>query len=65
MIERHKFKTGQSVVFSPNRHEDSSARGFYTIVRPLPDDRGMPQYRIRADRDGHERLAREDQLAHL
>jgi hypothetical protein len=62
---QHKFKTGQSVVYSPNRFEDRSARGLYTIVRPLPDDGGMPQYRIRADTDGHERAVREDQLAHL
>jgi hypothetical protein len=62
---QHKFKTGQSVVYSPNRHEDRSARGLYTVVRPLPDDRGMPQYRIRADTDGRGRAVREDQLAHL
>jgi hypothetical protein len=63
MSEQHKFETGQSVRFSPNRHEDRSARGFYRIVRLLPDDGRMPQYRIKAEIDGRERVVREDQLA--
>jgi hypothetical protein len=62
MVERHKFKTGQSVVFSPNRHEDRSARGLYTIVHLLPEVQSTPQYRIKAKRDGHERVVRENQL---
>jgi hypothetical protein len=62
MVERHKFKTGQSVVFSPSRDEDRSSRGFYKIVRLLPDDGNKPQYRIKADTDGRERVVREDQL---
>jgi len=58
----HKFATGQNVRFSPHRHEDSSARGVYTIVRLLPEEGSTPQYRIKAKLDGRERVVREDQL---
>jgi hypothetical protein len=58
----HKYRTGQSVQFSPHRHEDGSARGVYTIVRLLPEEGTVPQYRIKAKTDGRERVVREDQL---
>ena len=59
----HKYMAGQNVRFSPNRYEDGSARGLYTVVRPLPEDGSTPQYRIKAKTDGRERVVREDQLA--
>jgi hypothetical protein len=59
----HKYATGQNVRFSPHRHEDASARGVYTIVRPLPQEGNTPQYRIKAKVDGRERVVREDQLS--
>jgi hypothetical protein len=59
----HKFATGQNVRFSPHRYEDGSSRGLYTIVRPLPEEGGTPQYRIKAKTDGRERVVREDQLS--
>ncbi|HEX3882887.1 MAG TPA: hypothetical protein VHW66_09535 [Stellaceae bacterium] len=58
----HKYAPGQSVRFSPHRHEDSSARGIYTVVTKLPEEGNVPQYRIRAKVDGRERVAREGQL---
>ncbi|HUC62383.1 MAG TPA: hypothetical protein VMF53_10540 [Alphaproteobacteria bacterium] len=58
----HKFAVGDNVTFSPNRYEDKSARGVYTIVRLLPAD-ATPQYRIKAATDGRERVVVEDQLA--
>ena len=63
---QHKYAMGQSVRFSPNRQEDSSARGLYTVVRLLPAEgstAGTPQYRVKAKTDGRERVVREDQLA--
>jgi hypothetical protein len=63
MMTAHKFATGQDVRYSPHRHEDSSARGVYTIVRLLPEEGNTPQYRIRAKIDGRERVALENQLA--
>jgi len=63
MALQHKYATGQNVRFSPSRFEDGSARGLYTVVRPLPEDGSTPQYRIKAKTDGRERVVREDQLA--
>jgi hypothetical protein len=62
-VAAHKFAAGQSVRFSPSRHEDMGARGVYTIVRTLPEEGNTPQYRIKAKVDGRERIVREDQLA--
>jgi hypothetical protein len=58
----HKYAPGQNVRFSPGRSEDISARGLYTIVRKLPEEGNVPQYRIKAKTDGRERIVREDQL---
>ena len=59
----HKYATGQSVRYSPHRHEDASGRGVYTIVRLLPEQDAIPQYRIKAKMDGRERVVLESQLA--
>lgn len=59
----HRFATGQNVRFSPDREQDSTARGAYTIVRLLPELGATPQYRVKAKVDGRERVVREDQLA--
>jgi hypothetical protein len=58
----HKYAAGQSVRFSPNRYEDGSSRGVYTIVTRLPEEGNVPQYRIKARTDGRERVVRENQL---
>lgn len=39
----HRFAAGQSVAFSPDREQDSTARGSYTVVRPLPPLGATPQ----------------------
>lgn len=61
-MAQHKYAVGQSVRFIPERFIDASARGIYTIVRPLPEAGGIFQYRVKANRDGQERVVREDQL---
>lgn len=61
-MAQHKYAVGQSVRFTPDRYVDASARGSYTIVKTLPDAGGIPQYRVKARIDGHERMVREDQL---
>jgi hypothetical protein len=58
----HRFTVGQAVHFSPDRRDDGSARGRYTIVRLLPEEGSTPQYRIKSKTDGHERVVRETQL---
>jgi len=59
----HKFRVGQTVEYVPDAGFDRLSRGRYTIVRLFPpDERNTPQYRIKNAMDGHERLARENQL---
>jgi len=57
-----KFAIGQTVRFSPDRHQISSARGQLKVVRLLPEDASVFQYRVKSQSDGHERIVREDQL---
>ena len=59
----HKFTVGQSVRFSPDRLQESASRGRFKVVRLLPESASVPQYRVKSQVDGHERVVREDQLA--
>jgi hypothetical protein len=62
----HRFAVGQSVRFSPDRpdrHQLGAARGQFKIVRLLPEEAQVLQYRVKSQVDGHERVVREDQLA--
>lgn len=60
MLE-HKFRVGQAVSFSPGRGE-RNAKGRYTIVRLLPLEGNNPQYRIKNNTDGQERMVQEAEL---
>jgi hypothetical protein len=62
MMAAPKFTVGQTVRFSPDRHQLSSARGQFKVVRLLPEDASVFQYRVKSQSDGHERIVREDQL---
>jgi hypothetical protein len=64
-LAKHKFHVGHAVYFTPDRYGDHSAQGRYLIVRLLPEVGGTPQYRIKSQFDGHERVVREDQLTRL
>jgi hypothetical protein len=58
----NRFHTGQSVrlVRSSLR---SAADGEFKIVRPLPEDGGEAQYRIKSVREPHERVVKESDLS--
>ena len=58
----HKFRVGQALHYSPVRGEDITRRGRYKVVKQLPEADKMPQYRIKSEMDGHERVVREDQI---
>jgi hypothetical protein len=60
-----KFLVGQTVRFSPDRNQEVAARGSFKIVRLLPEEARVFQYRVKSQLDGHERVVREDQLARL
>ena len=59
---QHKFRVGQGVDFSPSRGIDPGSKGCYTIVRLLPIEGNIPQYRIKNDTDGHERMVFEGEI---
>ncbi|MGH7047341.1 MAG: hypothetical protein ACREE2_13250 [Stellaceae bacterium] len=59
----HKFAVGQKVHFSPDRLQLRSGRGWFKIVRLLPEAASVLQYQVKSQIDGHERVVREDQLA--
>jgi len=58
----HKFAVGQSIRFAPDRHQRAPAPGRFKIVQLLPEAGSIFQYRVKSQVDGHERVAREDQL---
>jgi len=58
----HKFHVGQAVDFFPGRGIDHGSKGRYTIVRLLPIEGDTPQYRIKNNTDGQERMVHEGEL---
>ncbi|MFC7734664.1 hypothetical protein ACFQX4_02220 [Roseomonas sp. GCM10028921] len=61
-MPRHSFEIGQSVELVAGILTPPGVTGNYTVVRLLPNDAADREYRIRSDRDGHERVARESQM---
>ena len=57
----HKFKAGRTVEFV-----ESDLRltplGQFEIVRALPIEHGIAQYRLKSLKDGHQRVAMESDL---
>ena len=62
-MSAHKFSVGQTVHFSPDRNQQGTVRGSFKVVRLLPEEANILQYRVKSQLDGHERVVREDQLA--
>jgi hypothetical protein len=62
-MSEHKFWVGQTVLFLPDRNQQVAARGSFKVVRLLPEQASVLQYRVKSQLDGHERVVREDQLA--
>lgn len=48
----HKYTPGQSVWSLPQRYQDGSSRGVYTIVTKLPEAGNVPQGQDRWPRAG-------------
>jgi hypothetical protein len=59
----HKFKTGQRVIVATNNRGGEFRGGTFTVVRPLPEERGVCQYRVKSVTDGHERVVFENDLS--
>jgi hypothetical protein len=62
-MTNHKFEIGQ-IVRSLSRRDSVIPPGSYEIVRRLPsgDAEHDLQYRVKAVRDGHERIVKESDL---
>lgn len=58
----HKFKIGQTVTIARRPYEETPM-GSFSVVRALPTERGIKQYRIKSARDGHERVVSEAELS--
>jgi hypothetical protein len=61
-MSEHKYRVGQAVEFFPGRGVDHTAKGRYRIVRLFLGESNSPQYRIKHEVDGHERMVGESEL---
>ena len=57
-MSRHKFRIGQSVYYLGRE----SASGTYQVTQLLPPEGDEFQYRIKNEREPHERVTREHEL---
>ena len=57
----HQFAVGQTVVVTGGRLDIKKGEQFQ-VARHLPAEGTTPQYRIKSEWDGHERICREDEL---
>ena len=58
----YRYRAEQAVEFFPASGIDRKAKGQYTVVRLLPIDGAIPQYRVKNKIDGHERVVCENEL---
>jgi hypothetical protein len=56
------FQSGQTVRLVRNLSLRAAAEGEFTIVRTLPDDGGETKYRIKSEREPHDRVVKESDL---
>ena len=59
----HKFKVGQSVLFTSGPYgRGGGTGGVYKVTQLLPPEGDDRQYRIKSANEPHERVAKESQL---
>ena len=59
----YKFNARQTVTYSPSGVGGADRNAKFEIVRILPSERGVNQYRLKSLLDGHERVALESELS--
>jgi hypothetical protein len=57
----HKYRAGETVTLVPTRY-GPNRHGRFEVTRLLPEEQGVKHYRLKSVTDGHERVAREDEL---
>jgi hypothetical protein len=62
MLRSHKFRVGQTVLFTSSPITRPGASGTYKVVKLLPSDGDDYQYRIKNPGEAFERVAKESQL---
>ncbi|MRX52199.1 hypothetical protein GI374_17710 [Paracoccus sp. S-4012] len=58
----HLYAVGQAVRITSGFIHPFRTEGIYHVVSTLPPSNGVPQYRIRNEGEGHERVSTEDHL---
>jgi hypothetical protein len=61
-VSNHKFKIGQSVIYSSALVGAGSPNAIYRITQLLPPEGDDFQYRIKSAAEPHERVVKESQL---
>jgi hypothetical protein len=62
ILRTHKFRVGQTVLYTSSPISRPGASGTYKVVRLLPSDGDDYQYRIKNSGEAFERVAKESQL---
>lgn len=60
-MQAHRYATGQTVLFKPSGNP-LSERGWFKIVSKMPERDNQPQYRIKNEANGQERVVVEGEL---
>lgn len=58
----HKFKVGQSVLYTSGPFGRGAANGVYKVTQLLPSVGDDCQYRIKSSDEPHERVVKESEL---
>ena len=59
----HKFKVGQSVLYTSGPYGRNATGGVFKVTQLLPSEGDDCQYRIKSSSEAFERVAKESQLA--
>ncbi len=62
VLRAHKFRVGQTVLYTSSPISRPGASGTYKVVKLLPSDGDDYQYRIKHAGEAFERVAKESQL---
>jgi hypothetical protein len=62
VLRAHKFRVGQTVLYTSSPISRPGASGTYKVVKLLPSDGDDYQYRIKNSGEAFERVAKESQL---
>jgi hypothetical protein len=61
-LAAHRYARGDVVRLFRSLAMPNVADGAYTVLALLPERDGKPQYRIKSERESHERVVKEDEL---